>query len=97
MVSSIEPVVFDEDSMPYPIYDTCDYACMIVPKYDEGWVFEKLLWDMDPSSQEPCMEDDKGKVDFGGENKSEVLYGGDSAHESQHLTCQCTVSKYCMA
>jgi hypothetical protein len=61
---------YDEDSMPYPIYDTYDDACMIVPKYDEGWVFEKLPWDMDPSSQEPCMEDDKGEVDFGGENKS---------------------------
>jgi hypothetical protein len=60
---------------------------MIVPKYDEDWVFEKLSWDMDPSSQEPCMEDDKGEVDF----------GGDSAHESHHLTGQCMVSKYCMA
>jgi hypothetical protein len=42
---------------------------------------------MDPSSQEPCMENDKGEADF----------GGDSTHESHHLTGQCTVSKDCMA
>jgi hypothetical protein len=77
---------YDEDSMPYPIYDTYDNASMIVPKYDEDWVIENLSWDMDQSSQEPCMEDDKGEVDF----------DGDSTHES-HLTGQCTISKYCMA
>jgi hypothetical protein len=32
------------------------------------------------------MEDDKGEVDF----------GGDSAHESHHLTSQCIVSTGCM-
>jgi hypothetical protein len=61
--SHVEAVLapnYDEDSSPYPIYDTYEDTCMIVPKYDEGWVFEKLFWDMDPSSQEPCMEDDKG-------------------------------------
>jgi hypothetical protein len=78
---------YDEDSMPYPIYDTYDDACMIVPKYDKDQVFEKLPWDMDPSSQELCMEDDEGEVDF----------GGDSAHESHHLMSQCTVSTGCMA
>jgi hypothetical protein len=41
---------YDEDLAPYPIYDTYDDASMLVPKYDEGRVFEKLLWDMDPSS-----------------------------------------------
>jgi hypothetical protein len=59
---------------------------MIVPIYDEEWVFEKLSWDMDPSSQEPCVEDDKGEVDF----------SSDSAHESHHFTSQCTVSTGCM-
>jgi hypothetical protein len=49
---------YDEDSTSYPIYDTYDDAGIIVPKYDKHWVFEKLSWDMDPSSQEPCMEDD---------------------------------------
>jgi hypothetical protein len=52
MVSSSEPIGFDEDSMPYPIYDPYDDVGVIVPKYDEGWAFEKLRWDMDPSSQE---------------------------------------------
>jgi hypothetical protein len=28
---------------------------------------------MDPFSQEPCMEDDKEEVDFGGEIKSKKL------------------------
>jgi hypothetical protein len=78
---------YDKDSTPYPIYDTYDDTCMIVPKYDKDWAFEKLLWDMDPSSYETCMEDDKGEVDF----------GGDNAHESHHLTGQCTVSTCCMA
>jgi hypothetical protein len=55
--------------MPYPLYDTYDDVGMIVPKYDEGWVFEKLPWDMDPSCQEPFVEDDKGETDFGGERK----------------------------
>ena len=60
---------YDEDSAPYPIYDTYDGAGMIVPKYDEGLVFEKLSWDMDPSSQEPCVEDEKEGADLVDENK----------------------------
>jgi hypothetical protein len=35
MISSSEIIGFDKDSMPYPIYDTYDDACMIVPKYDK--------------------------------------------------------------
>jgi hypothetical protein len=64
---------YDEDSVSYPIYDAYDNAGMLVPKYDEGWVFEKLSRDIDPPSQEPCVEDDKGEVDFGGESKSKNL------------------------
>jgi hypothetical protein len=82
--------------MPYPIYDIYDNAGMIVPKYDEGWVFEKLSWDMDSSFQEPCVEDGKGEANFGGEKKSKILYGGDSAHDSHQMTSQCTVSEDCM-
>jgi hypothetical protein len=73
--------------MTYPIYDTYDDACMIVTKYDEDWVFENFPWDMDPYSQEPCVEDDKGDDDF----------GGDSAPESHNLTGQCMVSTGFMA
>jgi hypothetical protein len=45
--------------VPYHIYDTYDDVGMIVSKYDEDWVCEKLSWDMDPYSCEPCVEDDK--------------------------------------
>jgi hypothetical protein len=82
---------YDEDSMPYPIYDTYGDASMIVPKYDEDWVFEKLSCDIDLSSQEPCMEDDKEGVDLVDENKSEILYEDDSPHESHH--CMVSSSK----
>jgi hypothetical protein len=75
---------YDEDSMPYPIYDIYDDACMIVPEYDKGWVLKKLPWDIDLSSQEPCVEDDKEGVDLVDENKSEILYEDDSPHESHH-------------
>jgi len=59
---SVEEPNYDEDLIPYHIYDTYDIADMIIPKYDEDWVFENLLWDMDPSSLEQCMEDDKGEA-----------------------------------
>jgi hypothetical protein len=50
---------YDEHSTSHPTYDTHDDdEGMMVPTYDGGWVFERLPGDMDPSSQEPCMEDD---------------------------------------
>jgi len=82
---------YDEVSTPYPIYDTYDDASIMVPKYDEDWVFEKLSCDIDISSQEPCVEDDKEGVDLVDENKSEILYQDDSSHESHH--CMVSYSK----
>jgi hypothetical protein len=50
---------YDDHSTPYPVYDSYDDEGMMVPTYDGGWVFERFpSRDMDPSSQEPCMEDD---------------------------------------
>ena len=72
--------------MPYPIYDTYEDEGMIVTNYDEEWVFEKMSCDMDPSSQEPCVEDEKWEVDF----------GDDNTHDPHNLIGQWTISKHCM-
>jgi hypothetical protein len=63
---------YDDDGVPTPIYDEHstshptlysyenddDDQGMRIPTYDGGWMFEGLPWDMGPSSQEPCVEDD---------------------------------------
>jgi hypothetical protein len=50
---------YEEHSTSHPAYDTHDDdEGMMVPAYDGGGVFERFPGDMDPSSQEPCVEDD---------------------------------------
>jgi hypothetical protein len=82
-VGVIEPN-YDVDSMPYHIYEIYDDAGMIVPESDKGRALKTLSWDIDLSSQEPCMEDDKEEVDMVDEKKSKILYEDDSPHESHH-------------
>jgi hypothetical protein len=49
---------YDEHSTSHPTHDTHDDdEGMMVPAYDGG-VFERSLGDMDPSSQESCVEED---------------------------------------
>jgi hypothetical protein len=49
----------DECSTSHPTHDTHDDdEGMMVPTYDGGGVFERSPGDMDPSSQDPCVEDD---------------------------------------
>jgi hypothetical protein len=50
---------YEEHSACQTTYDTRDDdEDMMVPAYDGGGVFERLPGDMDPSSQEPCVDDD---------------------------------------
>jgi hypothetical protein len=50
---------YDEHSTSHPTHDTHDDdEGMMVPTYDRGGVFERSPGDMDPSSQESCVEDD---------------------------------------
>jgi hypothetical protein len=53
--------IYDEHSTSHPTldtYDDDDDEGTRIPTYDGGWMFERLLGDMGPSSQEPCVEDD---------------------------------------
>jgi hypothetical protein len=59
---------YDDHSTPYFVYDSYDDEDVMVPTYDGGWVFERPSRDMDPSIQEPCMEDTGVGAELGGEN-----------------------------
>jgi hypothetical protein len=75
---------YDDHSTPYPFYDSYDDEGVMVPTYDGGWVFERPSGDMDPSFQEPCMEDTRVGDELGGENQPKTLCEDDVTHESHH-------------
>jgi hypothetical protein len=73
---------YDDHSRPYLVYDSYDDEDMMVPTYDRGWVFERPLGNMDPSVQEPCMEDTEVGDELGGDNQAKNLCEDDVTHES---------------
>jgi hypothetical protein len=54
----------------------------MVPTYDGRWVFERPSGDMDPSIQEPCVEDTGVGVELGGDSQPKTLCEDDVTHES---------------
>jgi hypothetical protein len=90
-VDSTQDEVFQsagvDDSMPYPIYDTYDDEGVIAPEHDEFLGVDEFPLDVDLSSQELCIKDDKGEDDFGERDcNTKNWYVEVCSYESHHLT-----------